>query len=107
MRRFTTPTLPMSVPVALTGADVYVIIKQGQRKLLKTGADVVAVYDSESGKTELSVTLTQEETGAFLAEKRATVQVNWIFPDGTRDATNIQQIDVSENLLSEVITYAD
>ncbi len=43
MRRFTTPTLPMSVPVALTGADVYVIIKQGQRKLLKTGADVVAV----------------------------------------------------------------
>lgn len=107
MRRYTTPTLPMTVPVDLTGADIYVTIKQGQRKLQKTGADVVSVYDSESGKTTLSVTLTQEETGAFLAEKKAYVQVNWIFSDGTRDATNIKQIDVSENLIAEVIRYAD
>ena len=33
MKRFTTPTLPMTVPVDLTGADIYVTIKQGQRKL--------------------------------------------------------------------------
>lgn len=107
MRRYTTPTLPMTVPVDLTGANVYVTIKQGQRKLQKTGSDVVSVYDSESGKTELSVSLTQEETGQFLAEKKAFVQVNWIFSDGTRDATNIKQIDVSENLITEVIRYAD
>ena len=73
----------------------------------KTGTDVVSVYDSESGKTELSVSLSQEETGAFLAGRRAEVQVNWIFSDGTRDATNIKQIDVSENLIAEVITYGD
>lgn len=107
MRRYTTPTLHMTVPVDLTGAEIYVTIKQGQRKLQKTGADVISVYDSESGKTTLSVTLTQEETGAFLAEKKAYVQVNWIFSDGTRDATNIKQIDVSENLIAEVIRYAD
>lgn len=107
MRRYTTPTLHMTVPVDLTGADIYVTIKQGQRKLQKTGSDVVSVYDSESGKTTLSVTLTQEETGAFLAEKSATIQVNWIFADGTRSATNIKKIDVSENLLSEVIRYVD
>lgn len=107
MRRYTTPTLSMTVPVDITGADIYVTIKQGQRKLQITGSDVVSVYDAESGKTELSVSLTQEETGAFLAEKSATIQVNWIFSDGTRDATNIQRIDVSENLLSEVISYAD
>lgn len=107
MRRFTTPSLHMPVPVNLTGAEVYVTIKQGQRKIQKTGADVVSVYDSESGKTTLSVTLTQEETGAFLAEKSATIQVNWIFSDGTRDATNIKKIDVSENLIAEVIRYAD
>jgi len=107
MRRYTTPNLPMTVPVDLTGADIYVTIKQGQRKLQKTGADVISVYDAESGKTTLTVTLTQEETGAFLAEKKAYVQVNWIFSDGTRDATNIKQIDVSENLIAEVIRYAD
>lgn len=107
MRRFTTPSLPMTVPVDLTGADIYVTIKQGQRKLQKTGEDVVSVYDSESGKTTLTVTLTQEETGAFLAEESATIQVNWIFADGTRSATNIKKIDVSENLLNEVIEYGD
>lgn len=107
MRRFTTPALPMTVPVDLTGADIYVTIKQGQRKLQKTGSDVISVYDSESGKTTLAMTLTQEETGQFLSEKKAYVQVNWIFADGTRDATNIKQIDVSENLIAEVITYGD
>lgn len=107
MRRFTTPTLPMTVPVDLTGAEIHVTIKQGARKIQKTWADVVSVYDSESGKTEVSVSLSQEETGAFLAEKKAYVQVNWIFSDGTRDATNIKQIDVSENLIAEVIRYAD
>ena len=107
MRRYTTPTLPMTVPVDLTGAEIHVTIKQGARKIQKTGADIVSVYDSESGKTELSVSLSQEETGAFLAEKKAYVQVNWIFPNGIRDATNIKQIDVSENLIAEVITYGD
>lgn len=107
MRRFTTPTLPMTVPVDLTGAEIHVTIKQGQRKIQKTGSDVISVYDSESGKTTLTVTLTQEETGVFLAEKPATIQVNWIFSDGTRDATNIKKTDVSENLLSEVIRYGD
>lgn len=95
----------MTVPVDLTGAEIHVTIKQGARKIQKTGTDIVSVYDSESGKTELSVSLSQEETGAFLAEKKAYVQVNWIFSDGTRDATNIKPIDVSENLIAEVITY--
>lgn len=107
MKRYTTPTLPMTVPVDLTGAEIHVTIKQGARKIQKTGTDIVSVWDAESGKTTLSVTLTQEETGAFLAWKKAEVQVNWIFSDGTRDATNIKQIDVLENLIAEVITYGD
>ena len=57
MRRYTTPTLPMTVPVDLTGAEIHVMIKQGARRIEKTGADVVSVYDSESGNTELSVSL--------------------------------------------------
>jgi hypothetical protein len=59
----------MTVPVDLTGAEIHVTIKQGARKIQKTGTDIVSVYDSESGKTELSVSLMQEETGAFLAGK--------------------------------------
>lgn len=108
MRRFTTPTLPLSVPVDLTGADVRVSIKQGQRKLLKQDEDIIGLtYDSETGKTTFSVRLSQEETGAFGAEKQVTIQANWIFADGTRDATNIKKIDVAENLLNEVIEYDD
>lgn len=108
MRRFTTPTLPLSVPVDLTGADVRVSIKQGQRKLLKQDDDIIGLtYDSETGKTSFSVRLSQEETGAFLAEKQVTIQANWIFADGTRSATNIKKIDVTENLLNEVIEYDD
>ena len=107
MRRYTTPTLTMTVPVDLTGAEIRVTIKQGARKIVKTGTDVIAVYDSESEKTELSVSLSQEETGTFLAGKKAEVQVNWIFENGARDATNIKPIDVSENLIAEVITYGD
>lgn len=107
MIRFTTPTLPMTVPVDLTGADIRVAIKQGQRVMQKSGADVTSAYNAETGKTELSVTLTQEETGMLLADIHVSVQVNWIWPSGAREATNIKKIIVTENLLSEVIRYGD
>ena len=107
MRRFTTPTLPMTVPVDLTGADIRVAIKQGQRVMQKSGADVTSAYNAETGKTELSVTLTQEETGMLLADIHVLVQINWIWPSGAREATNIKKIIVTENLLSEVIRYGD
>lgn len=107
MIRFTTPTLPMTVPVDLTGADVRVTIKQSQRVMQKSGAEVASAYNSETGKTELSVTLTQEETGMLLADRHVSVQVNWIWPNGAREATSIKKIIVTENLLSEVIRYGD
>lgn len=105
MRKYTTPTLVMSIPADLTDAHVYVTIKQDKRKIEKSGTDVIFVYDPTSEKTELSVTLTQEETGQFYAEDHACVQVNWIFTDGTRQATNIERIKVLENLKVGVITY--
>lgn len=107
MRRFTTPILPLSVPVDLTGADVRVSIKQGQRKLLKQDDDIIGLsYDSETGKTSFFIKLTQGETGAFLND-RAFIQANWIFADGTRGATNIKRIEFTENLLNEVIEYGN
>lgn len=106
MIRYTTPTLPMTVPVDITGADIRVSIEQGAtRKILKEGTDVTATYNSTAGVTELSVSLTQAETGMLLAGRQAKVQVNWIFANGVRDATLVKTIDISENLLNEVIEY--
>lgn len=105
MRRYTTPTLPLTVPLDITAADICVTLKQGSYELEKTNDDVTMSYDPETGKTTLVVTLTQEETGAFTAEKKATVQVNWIFSDGSRDASNARRIDIVENLKDEVMTY--
>lgn len=107
MRRYTTPTLTLIIPRNVVGADIRVSIKQGANKILKRGTDVIAVYNSVKGATELAVSLTQEETGMFSAGSQAQVQVNWIKSDGDRGATDTETIKVTENLLNEVISYGD
>lgn len=107
MRRYTTPTLTMIVPLNIVGADIRVSIKQGVHKILKSGSAVTAVYNSGKGATELAVSFTQEETGMFSAGGQAQIQVNWIRTDGTRDATEIKTVSIAENLLNEVIGYGD
>jgi hypothetical protein len=107
MRRYTTPTLKLIVPLDITGADIRVSIKQSSHKILKIGSAVTAVYDSRKGVTELAVSFTQEETGMFSAGGQAQVQVNWIKPNGDRGATDIETINVTENLLNEVISYGN
>ena len=47
MRRYTTPTLPMTVPVDLTGAEIHVTIKQGARKLEKDTGDTSVEYRAD------------------------------------------------------------
>ena len=105
MRRYTTPVLPITVPLDITQADVYVDLKQGRRKLRKLIPSEHMTWNEADGITETFVALTQEETGAFLAEKKVTVEVNWIFSDGNRDATEIRTINIEDNLLNEVIVY--
>lgn len=107
MKRFTTPTLKLGVPLDITGSDIYVSIRQGANKLQKSGTAIVAVYDSADDVTELSVTLAQDETAIFSVGSRVRLQVNWITPDGTRDATDIWSFEVTENLLNEVIEYGN
>lgn len=107
MRRYTTASIPLRVPLDITGANIYVTFKQGSYELEKTNDDMTVAYDSETGRTVLTVNLTQEETSAFVMGKKTRVQVNWIFSDGTRDATVTKGIDISDNLKDEVITYVD
>ena len=82
--RGTTPYLPIYAEgVDLTGAHVYVTIKQNATRLIKDGADVTFVgYDSQTDTSELAVSYTQKET-LGLADGAAELQIRWIYSDGT------------------------
>lgn len=105
MIRGTTPTIQLNVTnggeLDLTQSDeLYVTLRQGQRVITKiTGVKI----EPQS----IRFTLTQREA-LSLKEGPAEVQVNWTYKDaddGTthRSATRIQQIEITGQLLDEVI----
>ena len=59
-------------------------------------------YDGQD--TTVAVYLTQEQTGAFGCGP-VQVQVNWVYPNGKRDAVVIKTIVVGRNLIPEVLGY--
>lgn len=99
--RYTTPTQELVLNGAdLTGCDVYVSYQQGL-----IGVDVEAdSVEYANGKTTVTVSLTQKQSSKFRAGK-VGVQVNWIYPNGKRDATTKKEIDVIGNLLDRVVAY--
>ena len=110
MIKFTTPSIPITIDnIDLTGNDIYVSLEQGKHKLEKTGTDLIVTTDTHGQITDTIITLvlSQEESGAFDFNKSCTMQVNWITPDGVRDATEIATISVMRNLLDRVIHYGD
>ena len=107
MRRYTTPEDTFVIHgVDLTGCDVVV----SYRQLIghSTNAHQLDIDDPEVSfdgtDTTLTVRLTQEQTGGFQAGQ-CMVQVNWIDPDGVREATEIATARVPDNLLRAVMTY--
>lgn len=99
MRRFTTPTLTITVEgVDLTAQEVMVTFQQRNRTLTVERPAMELV----DGDTVISVPLTQLQTGGF-AEGSAEVQVNWLDGHGHRDATTIGAVQVERNLLAEVV----
>ena len=106
MTNYTTPSISLEVEgVDLTAQDVYVTIVQGSIKLTKSGTALTISYDSETEKSTIVFTLSQEESAAFAFSRSAQLQVNFINSSGVRDATNIASIDVLKNLLDEVKEY--
>lgn len=103
MIRFTTPTHEHKVKgIDLTGCDVYVSYEQGL-----VSVDVKATEVSYDGSdSTVTVELTQEQSGRF-REGKALVQINWVYPDGKRDATVKKDMDVTGNLLSKVVEHGD
>lgn len=103
MIRFTTPTHVHKVKgIDLTGCDVYVSYEQGLTSV-DIRPDAVS-FDGED--TEITVPLTQLQTSRFRVGK-VTVQINWVHPDGKRNAVDTKEMDISRNLMQKVVKYGD
>ena len=103
MIRYTTPTDELKVKgVDLSGYEVWASYRQRGRKLDVNATDVT--FDGTD--TTILVQLTQEQTGAFCAGS-VSIQVNWLTPDGYRDATTIKTVEVGANLLDRVMEYGN
>jgi len=110
MINYTTPTIVLTVEgVDLTGDDVYVSLEQGCHEMVKTGNDLIITTDTHGQITDTIITFTmsQEESASWNFGKSVSVQVNYITPDGVRDATEIKTVSVMRNLLDEVIQYGN
>ena len=97
--RFTTPTEHLVIRgIDLSQCHVMVSMSQGTRQLDLVANDVT--YDGSD--THIYLTLSQAQSATFFkGEVRA--QVNWISPDGKRDATLEAVIPWHGNLLDKVV----
>lgn len=98
--RATTPTFTCTFTeqsLDLTTANnVYVTFSQGPKTLTKKGSDL------EISPKEIEVYLSQKETLPF-NEGKVKVQANWTGANGTRAASDVEIIELSEQLLKRVV----
>lgn len=110
MIRYTTPSISLTIEdIDLTDKEVYVTLQQGNLKMTKSGADLAINVTpvGESYESNISFTLTQEESAMFDYSRSCIIQANWIDASGVREATDIQNVSVMRNLLDEVIEYGN
>ena len=102
MRQYTDAEFSLTAKgIDLTAADaVYVTVSDKARAISVTNTTpTLAVVGSD---TAVTFELTQEQTGKFVENTKADVEINyWI--NGKRKGTKIGRICVDENLLKEVI----
>ena len=97
--RFTTPTEHLVIRgIDLSQCHVMVSMSQGTRQLDLVAEDVT--YDGSD--THIYVHLSQEQSSTFF-NGNVNVQVNWISPDGKRDATLEGSLPWHGNLLDKVV----
>ena len=99
MVQATTPTFRLTLPtsVDLSAAEnIYFTLKQGSTVITKSG-DYVSYQDNV-----VVVSLSQYDT-VGLAVGRASIQLNWTYDDGTRACSKIVSVNITENLLKEVV----
>ena len=93
MKRGTTPTNTFKTNIDLTGATVFLTYSQRGRVVLeKTGDDL------EISAEAIVTRLTQKDTLGFDALQKVSIQIRYVFPDGTAAASNIMTASVGEIL---------
>lgn len=98
MKRGSTPINTFTVNMDLTGATVFITYKQGGNTIVeKTGSAVTIT------STTLVTQLTQEETLAF-SQGEVEMQIRYVFPDGTADASDVIKTKADRILKDGVIT---
>ena len=97
MRRGSTPTNTFEVDLDLTAATIFVSYEQnGSIIIEKTGTDLTVTDES------IELTLTQEETLRFRPGE-VLIQIRYVFPNGTADASNIIRTTAERILKDGVI----
>ena len=93
MKRGTTPTNTFKTNIDLIGATVFLTYSQRGRVVLeKTGDDL------EISAEAIVTRLTQKDTLGFDALQKVSIQIRYVFPDGTAGASNIMTVTVGEIL---------
>ena len=93
MKRGTTPTNTFKTNIDLTGATVFLTYSQRGRVVLeKTGDDL------EISAEAVVTRLTLKDTLGFDALQKVSIQIRYVFPDGTAGASNIMTASVGEIL---------
>lgn len=93
MKRGTTPTNTFKTNIDLTDATVFLTYSQRGRVVLeKTGDDL------EISAEAIVTRLTQKDTLGFDALQKVSIQIRYVFPDGTAGASNIMTASVGEIL---------
>lgn len=102
MTRYTTPTLTWALPFEASYiAAAAITIKQGDIIIEK------ALSDCTASDSTLSCTLTQEESGKFVADRSAKVQLRCVGTDGKAYASNVETLNVSDVLKEGVMDGAE
>ena len=73
------------------------IVQNGVARVDKTENDLTIDGDN------ITIHLSQEETGKFMANSTAEVQVNILYEDSERDVSTTGTIEVLNNLYNEVM----
>lgn len=99
MVQATTPTFILTLPDTVDlsqAANIYFSLRQKNVIIEKSNDDLTV-----DGQT-VSVYLSQAET-LQLVSGAAQIQLNWTYANGSRACSNIASVQVTENLLKEVV----
>ena len=106
MYRYSERPIRFGVPFNPDECSAFIItFKQGDIVLEKNKedlADSIADITENNGRYWMAVRLTQEECGAFVAEKPIKVQMTFVL-NGYRDETNVQSFSLEEVMKDGVV----